>query len=769
MSPSQLPPGQPGIPPTWSSSAKDMVSTALGPSRLWATFGYGIVNEVYWPSTGEPQIRDLGFIVSSPSGWHEVKRAQRYTVSTLNSHVPLVSVVHEGDDYRLELEFLPHPLRDVLLIRFRLEGEGTRLYALLAPHLDARHGDVAAHAGLDLMAENADAALSLGADCGFSRTSAGYVGVSDGWQDFARNGAMTWTYPEARTGNVALMGELASQGGLMALGFAVNHEGARTLARSALAEDYETTRQGFIKDWEDWARTLEIPYAAPELKHEAELSAMVIKCHEDKAYGGSIIASLSIPWGSSHDDIGGYHLVWTRDAVEAALALITVGQVLDASRMLAYLIGTQAPDGSWPQNFFPDGRRYWMGNQLDEVALPLILVAKLRAIGALMPSVSVGRMVRAAVGFIVRNGPMSDQDRWEENAGANPFTLAVTISALVATAEFIDAGERDYVLGLADCWNERVENLTYVRGGSLAERYGVEGHYVRIAPRFSDGGLRGMIDVRNRIGDRLPAEALVGMEYLYLVRMGLRRPDDRRILDTLRITDDLLRRETPGGIAYYRYNSDGYGEHEDGAPFDGTGIGRLWPLLAGERGHYAVLAGDDPHPYLDAMLRMTGPGGLIPEQVWDSDPIPPRGLFPGKPTGSAMPLVWAHAEFLKLLVARATKRPTELMESVITRYGQARPSAPRWHWRPFSPFSLMPAGKALLIEAAEPFVLHWSLDGWAQTQDSHATAGPFGMYGVAFSADHLPGAGELVFTLYFTGRAEWEHIDHRIRIAADAG
>ncbi len=145
-------PGKPGINPTWSSSAKDMVATALGAGRLWATYGYGIVNEVYWPSTGEPQIRDLGFIIAGPKGWTEVKRADHYVITTPKAHVPLAKIVHEGEGYRLELEYLPHPLRDSLLIRYRLDGPNLKLYALLAPHLNGDRKDNTAWAGDDLAA-----------------------------------------------------------------------------------------------------------------------------------------------------------------------------------------------------------------------------------------------------------------------------------------------------------------------------------------------------------------------------------------------------------------------------------------------------------------------------------------------------------------------------------------------------------------------------------------------------------------------------------------
>ncbi len=314
-------------------------------------------------------------------------------------------------------------------------------------------------------------------------------------------------------------------------------------------------------------------------------------------------------------------------------------------------------------------------------------------------------MVRKAAEFLARNGPISPQDRWEENAGASPFTLAVSICALVAASEAFGDAERDYLLSLADSWNECIEEWTYSDGGPYCADYGVDGYYVRLAPPESEGGLHATISVRNRVHGNVPASDIVGLEFLYLVRTGLRAADDKRVTDTVTVIDAMLRAETPSGPCYYRYNGDGYGEHEDGSHFDGTGVGRPWPLLTGERGHYAVAAGEDASPYLDAMTRMTSPGGLIPEQIWDRAPIPELGLEPGKPAGSAMPLVWAHAEFLKLLAAQANGRPAELLDAVESRYGGGRwRGAARWHWRETCPFGTLPAGRALLIEATEPFV-----------------------------------------------------------------
>ncbi|MEP7241300.1 MAG: glycoside hydrolase family 15 protein, partial [Devosia sp.] len=257
-------------------------------------------------------------------------------------------------------------------------------------------------------------------------------------------------------------------------------------------------------------------------------------------------------------------------------------------------------------------------------------------------------------------------------------------------------------------------------------------------------------------------DRLVGLEFLYLVRTGLRRADDPRIVATAKLVDSLLRVETPSGPSYHRYNGDGYGEHEDGSPFDGTGIGRLWPLLTGERGHYALAAGENPQPYLDAMARMTGPGGLIPEQIWDVEAIPERGLASGKPSGSAMPLVWAHAEFLKLLAAQANGRPAELLDDVKARWNGVAPTAQTWFWRRNSVFRQAPAGRRLIFEDVAPFTLTWSSEGRAASSFTSSVS-HFGLNAVALDAGTLVGVDELSFTLTSEGG---EPLSDRIEITA---
>jgi glucoamylase len=756
--------GQPGIAPTWSSSAKDRVITALGSSRLWATIGHGILNEVYWPATGQPQTRDLGFIVAGDGYWVEVKRQDNYTLSTPKSYIPLPEVVHTGDRYRLSLEFLPDPHRDVLLIRARLEGAGLRLYPLLAPHLGMSGWNNTAWVADGLYAASDDRALCLLGDPPMGRASAGYVGHSDGWQDFAQHGRMSWTFDRADNGNVALMAELDSAETVLALAIAETPEGARTLARSSLTEGYDRVREGFIADWEAWGTRLRLPAPSPAIEAEAYLSATVLRVHEDRTYPGAIVASLSIPWGNATNDPGGYHLVWTRDAVEAGLALLAVSELEAVEHLLAYLAATQNADGGWSQNFYPDGRPYWFGIQLDEVALPIVLAARAHELG-LERDPAVSAMVRRAAAYLAQHGPASPQDRWEENPGASPFTLGLEIASLIAAADYLDSPAREYAQALADCWNERMEEWTYVADTEVDRRCGVAGHYIRVSPPAEGRGWRGRVEApdRHRV-DRL-AEALVGLDFIYLARLGLRSPDDPRMTASLAVADAVLRVQSPSGPAYHRYSGDIYGEHPDGQPFDGSGVGRTWPLLTGERGFMALMQGEDPLPYLETMLTMTGRFGLLPEQVWDSEPLPERGLVPGKPTGSAMPLVWAHAEFLRLLVAREQGRPVECLDVVWDRYRGHAPTAEVWYWRDQVPFEVLPAQRGIVVEARQPFRLHAGVDGWKRTFDCESSPLGLGMHGVRVDLLDRRPAGELNFTRFFPGDGRWEGTDHRVHLA----
>jgi len=759
--------GAPGIPPTWASSDKDLVTTGLGTTRVWVTIGHGIVNEIFWPTTGRPQIRDLSFYLVGHARWIDLKRVYRYRLETPKPYIPLLTIVHDGNDYRLELEILPDPRRDVLLIRYELTGN-YRLIAMAAPHLGGSGFQNSAWIDGEAYAQHSfqgHHCLCMTADKPLIRQSAGYVGFSDGWQDLARHGDLTYRFARADCGNVALTAELEGRQGVLALAFSDTTRGARTLAYSALAEGFDPIRQRFIANWQAWGEQLKLPAPTKTMGDLGVLSATVLKVHEDRGYPGALVASLSVPWGSSTDTLGGYHLVWPRDTTLAAFALIAANQVDDAERILAHLIAAQQPDGHWSQNYFPDGEPFWTGIQLDEAAFPVLLAAKLREIG--QPDLTgTEQMVHRAIGFVARNGPTSPQDRWEENPGTNPFTLAIAISALIAGAPWLDGEERKFALELADDWNERLESWCYVTETPLAKEAGVDGYYVRIAPPEKDGGISGRVALRNRNGETIMACALVSLDFSYLVRLGLRDPRDPRIADTIKIVDRILKVETPSGPVYHRYNDDGYGEYPDGRPFDGNGIGRGWPLLVGERGHLAMQAGEDPIEYLKTMQRCASPGGLLPEQVWDAAPIPERGLVPGRPSGSAMPLLWTHSEFLKLLVARESSRPAELLQSVETHIAGKPALAATTHWRGETPIGFMPRSQGLVIEDREHFFLHFGWDGWKNVRERQAEPLPFGLWGVRFTPDDIAGHSELNFTRRWG--ATWEGRDHHVKFVEAA-
>jgi glucoamylase len=780
-------PGGPGIPPTWTSSAKDMVGCALGVSRLWFTLGFGIVNEVYYPRVDIPQIRDLGFIVADGEGfWAEVKRVNDYRLRLMAPGVPAVEITHKHARYSLRLRVTPDPRRDVLAIECRIEGDAKlRVYVLLAPHLGAtgfgNQAWIETYRGRQaLCAEQGPFGLALVAvddkqlDA-FGMTSAGYVGDSDGWQDFARNGRMSWQYMQAGPGNVALIGELP-QRAVLALGFAASAEAAATLAISSLLQPFDNLLQQQIADWQAWQAQrserapvpLDIP---PTIADEFVVSAVVLRAHLARDYPGAMVASLSIPWGDTGNERGGYHLVWPRDLVETAGALLALGAEAEARDTLRYLIATQIEDGHWYQNQWLGGTPYWQGIQLDETAFPVLLAAALDEREALS-GIEVEDMVARALGFIAATGPATDQDRWEENAGVNPFTLAVCIAALAAGAGLLSPPAADWALDLADFWNSNIERWTAVTGTELAQHLGVSGYYVRVAPPAivaDPGELRHVVPIRNRVGDiEVPSDEEVGTEFLQLVRFGLRAADDPLIRDSIRVADALLKTETPCGPVWHRYNGDGYGEHDDGRAYDGAGRGRGWPLLTGERGHYELAAGVDPLPYLEAMAAMASPGGMLPEQVWDAAPIPARRLEPGRPSGSAMPLVWAHAEFIKLLISRHLGHPIDRPRAVWQRYRGRRPLARRAFWWPHAPIDGSHSGQELVVALPAPALVHWTADGWATAADTPTEKTGLGFHAAVLALGKLAEGSRVSFTWRAQDSGLWHGENYAVAVLPPA-
>ncbi len=765
--------------PTWAPSKKDMIGASLGSSRIWFTMAEGIVTEVYYPRVDIPQIKDLGFIIADDRGfWVELRHLRGYEVKTPSPGIPAVEVVYRHPRFVFTQRICPSQVRDVLLVQFKLEGEaGLKPYALLAPRLGGNAEDDCAwidtHNGHKILwAEQgpfglALAAITPGGSMAWQRCSAGYSEESDGWQDFHANGRMCWEYDSAGPGAVALTGELPPAGTL-ALGFATSKEAAATLAISTLMEDFSREWDQQCSAWKTWLAKASRPNVRADIDRALELSATVLKVHQDRTFRGAIVASLSAPWGETSQSRGGYHLVWARDLVETAGALVALQEYSDARDVLRYLIATQQDNGHWFQNQWLGGTAFWQGVQLDEAAFPILLAAQLRDRDAL-DGIPVADMIARAAGFIAREGPATSQDRWEEDGGVNTFTLSVAIAALVEASTFLEDPARSFVLKLADYWNARLEDWTFVSGTPLAQQFGVSGYYVRTVPLdclTRNNARSEIVQIKNLARDpNLPVNAQIATDFLQLVRYGLRAAVDSCITDTVKVVDALLKTETPSGPVWHRYNDDGYGEHDDGSPFDGTGRGRGWPLLVGERGHYALCAGEDAMPYLETMMAMSSPLGLIPEQVWDTAAIPEHDLSPGKPSGSAMPLVWAHGEFIKLYHSLASGNPVDRPSATWARYQGKKPKLDYDIWSATVRLREISAGNRLYVMLRGPARVHWGVDGWTNPVDVETKDTGLGAHVAELQTGELKPGQTIQFTFYWCEDQAWEGVDYEVLVS----
>jgi len=789
-------PGWPGIPARWTSSAKDGIGAALSEgSRVWFTISHGIVNEIYYPRVDQACVRDLGLIVTDGDTlFAEVKRDCETVVERIEDGVPAfrLTSTHRGGRFRLINQVIADPRSDSIVLHICLENAsktGLRVFCLLAPHLvnggAHNNGQRAEYKGHEVLSAIGDGThLAMLASPPFLARSVGFVGVSDGWQQLSHRRQLTDQYDTATDGNIALSAELAmgpDRASVLTVGFGRTSAEAAYHALTSSLSPFRTILDDYSAGWRAWQSGLRTMERRVNGHNMYRVSANILRVHEAPTFPGGVIASLSIPWGFSKgdDDMGGYHLVWPRDLCETAGALLACGAHREVRRILRYLRATQESDGSWRQNYWLDGAPYWGGVQLDECAFPMLLLEMARREGALgLPELQTfWPMVKRAAGFVLRTGPRTKQDRWEENAGYTPFTLAVAITALLAAAEIAEACDVEALPALlrdtADAWNEQIEDWIYVEDTRLAREAGVPGYYIRVAPESpaTEGpDVHALVQVRNHEAGSgaIAADELVSTDALALVRFGLRTPDDPRVLSTIAVIDRLLKVELPQGPGWRRYNLDGYGEKADGRPFDGVGIGRAWPLLAGERAHYALAAGKrkEAEALLATIEAQTSPGGLIPEQVWDAAPIPERELAPGKPTGSAMPLVWAHGEYVKLLRSLADGKVFDMSPHTTRRYLAKKRIARCRPWREDSPAASILAGQALRLDLPDESIVRYTRDDW-KTQADVATSDT----GLDLHVAELPTAGmapdgKLVFTWRRKADGVWRGRNFETRVVA---
>lgn len=780
-------PNGPGIEPRWTRASKDAVGTSVSAaSHIWFTASQGVIDEVYWPTIDRPQIRDLQFLVTDgETFFHDERRHLETHTEQIDPDALAVRVVNTDPEgrYRIVKEIVTDPDQSALLIRVQFEPDPEwedklRLFALCAPHLDIGGWGNTGHVEkvgnrTVLTANKGDTWLALGASIALKRASVGYVGVNDGWQDLARHLDLTWEHEAAYDGNIALTAELDLSGPAaftLALTFSDHRHGAVTALLQALGHSFQSLRDKFIQQWQATGDALlPLEEASGDGGALYRTSRSLLRAHEDKLYPGALIASLSIPWGEAKGDheLGGYHLVWTRDMVNSATGLLAAGNTDIPMHALIYLAASQLPDGGFHQNFWVTGDPYWTGVQLDEVAFPILLAWRLLRAGALDDFDPFDMVLRAA-GYLVRNGPATPQERWEELGGYSPSTLASNIAALTCAAtmcnEHGDHETAEFLQTYADFLECHIEPWTVTTEGTILAD--TPRHFVRITP--PDGAApdpnHAVVHIANRPdGARreFSVKEIVDAGFLELVRYGIRRPDDPLIEDSLRVIDATIKTQLDEGPVWYRYNHDGYGQRDDGGPFVWWGVGRPWPLLTGERGHYELAAGRSTAPHIAALEAFAHGIGLLPEQVWDGDDQHDQLLFRGRPTGAAMPLMWAHAEYIKLLRSTIDGRVFDFIPEVADRYWTRDACQPTEVWKPNRQPSTVTRGWTLRIQHPEPFDLIWTADEWQEVTET-----PSVQTRVGVSYVDIPVGTALDGPIRFTFRREgrWEGRDYAIDI-----
>ena len=692
-------PGAPGGSSSWTTGAKQGVGTATtAASKVWYTLADGVLSEVYYPQVDVADVQDLQLIVTDGSTFTDLERdATTHRVELADPRALTYRQINTDTDgrYRITKTYATDPARSSLLVDVRvdsLDGGRYTAYVLYNPSLaNSGQHDSASSSGSALLAHdtstNTTVATALVAQPAFDAVSSGFSGASDGWTDLRTDHRMDWTYTAAEDGNVVQIGRLASQGqgnsikATLSLGFGTGDSQALSTATASMRRAFSAVRDAYVDGWHAYLDSLSAAPASVSgaLRTQYDVAVMTLKAHEDKTYAGANIASLTVPWGQAvnadEPGVGGYHLVWARDLYQEATAMLAAGDRAAAGRSLDYLFNVQQkPDGSFPQNTLLDGTPYWGSLQLDEVAYPIVLAGQLDRHDA-----GTWQHVKKAADFIVGHGPATPQERWEEEGGFSPSTIAAEIAGLVVAADVArhngDEASAALYTGVADEWQGNVAGWTFTTTGPIGD-----GRYFE---RIDDNGNPNdghTLDINNG-GGAFDERAIVDAGFLELVRLGVTAAGDQYVTGSLAELDQTIKVQTPNGPMWYRYNHDGYGEKADGRPYDGTGVGRLWPLLTGERGEYELAAGRPAAQHLSTMAAAANEGYMIPEQVWDTADA--FGFHFGEGTGSATPLAWSMAQYVRLAHSIDAGRPVETPALVAGRYASGS----------------LPAGPALTVTA----------------------------------------------------------------------
>jgi glucoamylase len=672
-------PGAPGLDAHWPSAAKNGFGTSNTlQSKVWFTLNNGVMTEAYYPRLDLPNTQILQLVVCTTTECQTEADDMAHEIRVPDSRALSYRQINTARNgaYTITKTYTTDPRRPVILIDVSFTARKPASYSLYVyfdPSLrNSGMHDTGWTKDNALLASDSDTVSALISSSGFTEATNGYLGTSDGWVQLKQAGRITGLYDRAEDGNVVQVGRLREpEAFTLALGFGRNQNQALRNARASLAKGFLETRREYESGWHAYLASLRDVALASKYQPQFNIAAMTLKALEDKTYRGAMIASPSIPWGggpnANEPTISGYHAVWARDLYHVGTAFLAMGDRAAANRALDYLFKVQQKaDGSLPQNSWVDGRQIGGGLQMDQVAFPLILSYQLER----SDRSTWRKHIKPAADFIVSTGPYTQQERWEEKSGYSPSTIAAEIAGLVCAAD-IASINRDHVsadryLKTADEWARNVDPWTVTAGLKSDHHY-----YLRITEN-DDPNDGAKIEI-NSGGGTYDEREIVDAGFLELVRLGIKRADDSNIVNSLAVVDKLIKQQTPHGPGWYRYNHDAYGETDDGGNYDGrNGRGRLWSLLTGERGEYELARGRRlaARKHLDAMMGFANDGMMIPEQIWDPSESPGPHFRLGEGTGSATPLAWSMAQFIRLAINLQIGRNAETPAVVADRYAK---------------------------------------------------------------------------------------------------
>jgi glucoamylase len=722
-------PDGPGALSHFDLARKDCVGTAANRgSKAWFTVAGGMLSDVYSPTIDNTNVETLQYVVTDGQTFTDLQsRDMTYSVRPLDRSGMACEVTARAKSgrYSIVTRYVTDPARDAVVMSVRFEGDpGLSLSVRLDPSVNGNGGGGAVNGGGDDAAASPQAltaidtntvtnaanrdyavptALALRADRPFTSASAGFAGTA--------SDSISSPHDSATDGNVVVHSGLDTGHGpvTLALGFGRTTSQADAVAGAAVHRGFDATYQSYVRGWRRYDASLREPSVASD---SYWLSVNVVKASEDKTFPGAIVASLASPWGqavSAADKPGGnpvyfgsYREIFARDLYEADTGLLAAGDVATVRDSVRFLFDRQQlADGRMPRNSLLNGAKApdTGGDQLDETSYPILLAyqAGLAGDDALWPK------IMAAADFVVAHGPSFGSERWEEQGGYSPSTIAAEIAGLVAAARIADvhgaaAAARVY-RSTADHFQRSIKGWTVTTNGP----YAAGRYFIRLSKNgdpdaaISYGLGNGSISADQR--------EVIDAGFLELVRLGILPADDPDVQLSLPIVDDVIGRVTPSGQGFYRYGTslagseDGYGDcfeadptncAPDGRPWPtgNTGSGHLWPVLSGERAEYALQAGEPGAALalLQDMDAFASGFGLVPEQDWENPALAPSpfgtapevasiGFEPGKAAGSASPLTWAQAQQARLALSIGSDRPVEQPEIVRARYVDQEPPA----------------------------------------------------------------------------------------------